>query len=178
MADAHGEIDFFAYDPRGIIPLDEWFTIRRSLRKVLDKKNFRITYDTAPLQVLRGCARFDENIPAEERWLTEELIELYLKLFEMGHMHTVEVWNADSLIGGLYGLAIGGAFCGESMFSRAPNASQIAFVHLVERLRNKGFQLLDAQMPSEHLQQFGLYECSQEEYLPLFHDAAKMDVTW
>jgi leucyl/phenylalanyl-tRNA--protein transferase len=178
MADTCGEIDFYAYDPRGIIPLDERFTIRRSLYKVLDKKNYRVTYDSAPLEVLLGCARFDENIPSEERWLTEELIELYLKLFEMRRMHTVEVWNADTLAGGLYGLAFGAAFCGESMFSRTPNASQIALVHLVERLRMKGFQLLDAQMPSEHLQQFGLYECSQQEYLPLFHAAAKMDVKW
>jgi leucyl/phenylalanyl-tRNA--protein transferase len=178
MADAHGEIGFYAYDPRGIIPLDDRFTIRRSLRKAIEKKDYNVTYDTAPLEVLRGCARFEENIPAEERWLTKELIELYLKLFEIGHMHTVEVWNGTALTGGLYGLAFGAAFCGESMFSRAPNASQIALVHLVERLRRKGFQLLDAQMPSEHLQQFGLYECSQEQYLPLFRAAAEMDVKW
>lgn len=205
MADARGAISFYAYDPRGIIPLDDRFTVRRSLRHVLEKKNFRVTFDTAPLEILRGCARFEENIPPEERWLTEELIELYLKLFELGYMHTVEVWGimdsgkwiednkelpsehqpptvnyplSTTLIGGLYGLTFGAAFCGESMFSRAPYASQIALVYLVERLRRKGFQLLDAQMPSEHLQQFGLYECSQEQYLPLFQTAAKMDVKW
>jgi leucyl/phenylalanyl-tRNA---protein transferase len=178
MADDHGEIEFCAYDPRGIIPLDDRFTVRRSLRQALEKKNFRVTVDTAPLEVLRGCARFGEDIPVEERWLSEELIELYLKLFEMGTMHTVEIWNADTLTGGLYGLTFGAAFCGESMFSRAPFASQIALVHLVERLRMKGFQLLDAQMPSEHLQQFGLYECSQEEYLTLFRAATEIDVRW
>jgi leucyl/phenylalanyl-tRNA---protein transferase len=178
MADEHGEIEFYAYDPRGIIPLDERFTVRHSLRQALKKTTYRVTFDTAPLEVLRGCARFHENIPAEERWLTQELIELYLKLFELGYMHTVEMWNSATLVGGLYGLTFGAAFCGESMFSRAPFASQIALVHLVERLRMKGFQLLDAQMPSEHLQQFGLYECSQEEYLPLFHKAAAMDVKW
>ena len=96
----------------------------------------------------------------------------------MGYMHSVEVWNADTLTGGLYGLTIGAAFCGESMFSTAPYASQIALVHLVERLRMKGFQLLDAQMPSDHLLQFGLYECSQEEYLRLFRAAAEMNVKW
>ncbi len=178
MADDRGEIGFYAYDPRGVIPLDERFRVRRSLRQMLEKKNVRITYDTVPLDVLLGCARFDEAIPPTERWLTEELIELYLKLFEMGSMHTVEVWDGSTLTGGLYGLTIGAAFCGESMFSRAPFASQIALVHLVERLRRKGFQLLDAQMPSEHLQQFGLYECSQEEYLPLFHAAATLQVKW
>jgi leucyl/phenylalanyl-tRNA--protein transferase len=179
MADDRGEIEFCAYDPRGIIPLDERFRIRRSLRHAIEKKNYSITFDTAPLEVLRGCARFGENVPTEERWLTEELIRIYLKLFEMGTMHTVEVWNDDILIGGLYGLTFGAAFCGESMFSSAPFASQIALVHLVERLRMKGFQLLDAQMPSEHLEQFGLYECAQEEYLTLFHGAAAMaNVKW
>jgi leucyl/phenylalanyl-tRNA--protein transferase len=178
MADARGEIGFYAYDPRGIIPLDEKFRVRRSLRQALEKKNFSVTFDSAPLDVLQGCARFSDNIPNEERWITDELIELYRKLFEMGRMHTVEVWDGATLTGGLYGLAIGGAFCGESMFSRAPFASQIALVHLVERLRRKGFQLLDAQMSSEHLKQFGLFECSQEQYLTLFHEAAAMDVKW
>ncbi len=178
MADERGEIEFCAYDPRGIIPLDEKFRVRRSLRHIVEKKNYRVTFDTAPLEVLRGCARFGKEIPSEERWLSEELIELYLTLFEMGTMHTVEIWNADTLTGGLYGLTFGAAFCGESMFSRATFASQIALVHLVERLRMKGFQLLDAQMPSEHLAQFGLYECSLEEYLPLFHAAAAIDVKW
>jgi leucyl/phenylalanyl-tRNA--protein transferase len=178
MADEHGEIEFCMFDPRGIIPLDERFRVRRSLRQILDKKNYRVSYDTAPLEVLHGCARFSENLPTEERWLSEELIGIYLKLFEMGKMHTVEIWDAGTLTGGLYGLTFGAAFCGESMFSSAPFASQIALVHLVERLRMKGFQLLDAQMPSEHLQQFGLYECSQEEYLKLFHAATAMDVKW
>ncbi len=178
MADERGEIEFCAYDPRGIIPLDERFRVRRSLRQIIDKNNYRVTYDTAPLEVLRGCARFGENVPNEERWLSEEMIALYLKLFEMGTMHTIEIWDDDKLIGGLYGLTFGAAFCGESMFSRAPFASQIALVYLVERLRRKGFQLLDAQMPSEHLEQFGLYECSQEEYLTLFRTASAMDVKW
>jgi leucyl/phenylalanyl-tRNA--protein transferase len=197
MADDRGEIKFCAYDPRGVIPLDERFRVRRSLRQAIEKNNYHITFDAAPLEVLRGCARFDENLPTGERWLSAEMIEIYLKLFEMGTMHTVEIWtsgqDADSappssfiphpssfpkLSGGLYGLTFGAAFCGESMFSRAPFASQIALVYLVERLRMKGFKLLDAQMPSEHLQQFGLYECSQGEYLTLFHAAAEMDVKW
>jgi leucyl/phenylalanyl-tRNA---protein transferase len=178
MANDRGEIEFCAYDPRGIIPLDERFRVRRSLRQAIDKKNYRITFDTAPLEVLHGCARSAEELPTEERWLSEELIEIYLQLFERGTLHTVEVWNDDMLTGGLYGLTFGAAFCGESMFSRAPFASQIALVHLVERLRMKGFQLLDAQMPSEHLQQFGLYECSQDEYLTLFCAAKEIDVRW
>ncbi len=178
MADANGGIGFYAYDPRGIIPLDDRFTIRRSLRKILAGNHYRVTFDTAPKEVLRGCARFARQVPGDERWLSKELIELYLQLFEMGIMHTVEVWNGEMIVGGLYGLSFGAAFCGESMFSKVPYASQIALVRLVERLRLKGFQLLDAQMPSEHLQQFGLYECTQEAYLPLFHAAASMDVKW
>ncbi len=203
MANEHGKIGFYAYEPRGIIPLDERFTIRKSLRSILKKKNYEIRFDTAPLEVLRACSRMDDNVPTEERWLSEELIEMYMELFKMGRMHTLEVWTSPPapllgkergviplslprrgvrgevrLIGGLYGLTFGAAFCGESMFSRAPYASQVALVHLVERLRLKGFQLLDAQMPSEHLHQFGMYECSNEEYLTLFHAAETIDVKW
>jgi Leu/Phe-tRNA-protein transferase len=127
-----------------------------------------------------------------------------MELFKMGRLHTVEVWTSlpapllgkergviplslprrgvrgevERLIGGLYGLTFGAVFCGESMFSRAPYTSQIALVHLVERLRMKGFELLDAQMPSEHLEQFGLYECSQEDYLTQFRAAAALGINW
>ncbi len=198
MASEHGEIGFYRYEPRGIVPLDDRFTIRRSLRQVLKKQEYRVTFDTAPLEVLRGCSRAGLVLPHEE-WLSEELIELYFQLFEVGRMHTVEVWkevansevstNAaegafDSLlttgpsklgaelVGGLYGITFGAVFCGESMFSRQDYASQIALVHLVDRLRTNGYRILDAQMPSDHLKQFGLYEMSQQDYLDRFRDAA------
>ncbi len=210
MADEHGQIGFYRYEPRGIVPLDDRFTIRRSLRQAMKKKDYRVTFDTAPLEVLRGCARAGLVHP-KEMWLSDELLELYLRLFEMGRMHTVEIWSVeargerrvassefstdtthaisdsplatrhsplgrDVLVGGLYGLTFGAVFCGESMFSRAEYASQIALVHLVERLRMKSFQLLDAQMSSDHLKQFGLYEMSQQDYLERFHNAASRDV--
>jgi leucyl/phenylalanyl-tRNA--protein transferase len=148
----------------------------------MKKFDYRIQFDTAPDEVLRACSRIGE-VPECELWLSDEMMDLYMRLFEMGCMHTVEVWKdkqdeASTLAGGLYGLTFGAVFCGESMFSRAPFASQIALVHLVERLRNRGFQLLDAQMPSDHLKQFGLIECTQNEYLDLFNLAKSIDVVF
>jgi leucyl/phenylalanyl-tRNA--protein transferase len=178
MADAHEGIGFFAYDPRGIIPLDERFTVRRSLRRMMERFPYEIAFDTAPREVLQACSRLDDLTKVGENWLSEEMIEMYLQLFDDRIMHTVEIWKEGLLLGGLYGLTFGAAFCGESMFSRVPYASQIALVHLVERLRLKGFTLLDAQMPSDHLKQFGMYECSQADYLDLFYAASRKDVKW
>ncbi len=183
MANERGEIGFYCYEPRGVIPLDERFTVRRSVRQILKKKNFEVTFDTVPLEVLRACSRRHES-PLYEQWLSDDLIHLYMRLFQMGYVHTVEVWQSKedskqpALVGGLYGMTIGAAFCGESMFSRVPYGSQIALVHLVERLRQRGFKLLDAQMPSEHLKQFGLYDCSQKEYLAEFHKVAGQSVAF
>ena len=184
MANERGEIGFYSFEPRGIIPLDDRFTVRRSVRQILKKKEFEVRFDTAPEEVLRHCAR-QGMVPSYELWLSDELIDLYLDLFRLGRMHTVEVWmkpasgdNFTELAGGLYGVVFGGAFCGESMFSLRPYASQIALIHLVERLREKKFGLLDAQMPSEHLKQFGLYESTQAEYVKHFHEAAALDVTF
>jgi leucyl/phenylalanyl-tRNA--protein transferase len=182
MANQRCEIGFYFYEPRGIVPLDERFTVRRSLRNAIKKADYRTTFDSAPLEVLRACSRNGE-VPVNELWLSDEMIGLYMRLFEMGCMHSVEVWKekqdrASELIGGLYGLSFGAAFCGESMFSRAPYASQIALVNLVERLRDRGFRLLDAQMPSDHLKQFGLIECSQAEYLEQFNSAAKIHLAF
>jgi leucyl/phenylalanyl-tRNA--protein transferase len=179
MANEHGQIGFYFYEPRGIIPLDERFTVRRSLRNAMKKEDYRIALDTSPSEVLRACSRIGE-VPEYELWLSDEMINLYLQLFEMGFVHTVEVWKdnqegASELVGGLYGLSFGAAFCGESMFSRAPFASQIALVHLVQRLRDRGFQLLDAQMSSDHLKQFGLIECGQKEYLEIFNSASNVE---
>jgi leucyl/phenylalanyl-tRNA---protein transferase len=177
MADERGEIGFYAYEPRGIIPLDDRFTVRRSLRQILNKQQYTVTFDRAPRDVLSACSR-KGSVPAYELWLSEDLIEQFMRLFEQGRAHTVEVWepHTERLVGGLYGLAFGGVFSGESMFSRVPFASQIALVNLVEHLRARGFVLLDAQMVSEHLKQFGLYECPQAEYLKQFHKAAALPV--
>jgi leucyl/phenylalanyl-tRNA---protein transferase len=168
----NGRIDFYFYEPRGVIPLDERFTVRKSLRQIINRKQYIIKHDTSFDAVIRSCAR--HQLPRHEVWLSNEMIEIYNELYEMGIAHSVEVWSDEQdpqLLGGLYGLTMGSAFLGESMFSNTPNASQIALVALVEHLRSKHFTLLDAQMSSEHLKQFGLLEISQEEYLELLDRA-------
>ena len=166
----HGAVQFYYYEPRGIIPLDERFTVRRSLRQIINKKTFEIRFDTAFEDVIRNCARH-EGLSDEEIWLSEEMIEIYIELHRRGIAHSVEAWSEDQLQGGLYGLALSSAFCGESMFSKSPFASQVALVALVDRLREKNFTLLDAQMESEHLQQFGMFSVSQEEYMEMLNEA-------
>jgi leucyl/phenylalanyl-tRNA--protein transferase len=172
-----GAIGFFHFEPRGIIPLDDRFTIRRSLAQALKKEPFEIRFDTSFEEVIRGCARYDE-LPDEDVWISEEMIDLYTELYHQGIAHSVESWRNDKLVGGLYGLVIGSAFCGESMFSRMPNASQAALIALVDHLRKQGFTLLDAQMPTEHLEQFGLYSVSQGQYLGMLADALGNSASW
>jgi leucyl/phenylalanyl-tRNA---protein transferase len=173
MSMENGEIGFYTYPMRGVLPLDQRFKVRRSLRQVLNRGDYEVTRDKAPREVLQGCSRIGV-LDSNELWLSEELIDHYMTLFDDGYMHTLEVWKNGALIGGLYGMVFGGAFVGESMFSKAPFGSQIALVHLVEHLRNRGFTLLDAQMASPHLKQFGLYEISQDKYLAEFHKAMKL----
>ncbi len=182
-----GPIQFFYYEPRGIIPLDERFIVRRSLQQIIKKKTFEIRFDTAFEEVIRSCARHDE-VNDQGIWLSEEMIDIYIELYRRGIAHSVEVWSQSddsmetrhvtSLQGGLYGLALGSAFCGESMFSRAPFASQVALVALVEYLRKNKFTLLDAQMESEHLHQFGMYSVSQVEYLVMLREAMENENTF
>ncbi len=166
----HGEVHYYFYEPRGVIPLDERFTVRRSLKQALKKHDFEIRFDTAFAEVIRSCARHDKENDSEV-WLSEEMIPAYIELHQQGIAHSVEAWKNGELVGGLYGLSLGKAFCGESMFSKTPFASQAALVALVDHLRATGFTLLDAQMATEHLEQFGLYSISQSEYLLLFYEA-------
>jgi len=166
----HGRIGFYYYEPRGIIPLDDRFTVRRSLRQAIKKANFEIRFDTAFEQVMRQCARYG-SIPNAEVWISEEMIPLYVELHRQGIAHSVETWAGGELVGGLYGLSFGSAFCGESMFSGVPYASQAALIGLVEHLRTRSYTLLDAQMVTEHLEQFGLIAISQKEYLDKFRNA-------
>jgi leucyl/phenylalanyl-tRNA---protein transferase len=146
---------------RGIIPLDR-FAVARSLRKTVRRGPFEIRVDTAFPAVIRACAE-----PTAERprtWLNDGLIELYTALFEHGHAHSVECWQAGELVGGLYGVSLGAAFFGESMFSRARDASKVALVELVGRLRAGGFELLDTQFVTDHLRQFGAIEIPRAVY--------------
>ncbi len=162
--DNRGEIGWFSPDPRGVIPLDE-FHIPHGLKRTLKKDPFEIRVDTAFSEVMRGCA------DRKTTWISEEIVSSYEKLFELGYAHSVETWQNGKLVGGLYGIAIGGAFFGESMFSREPDASKVALVRLVDRLRKKRFQLLDTQWTTEHLSRFGCKEIPRYEYLKQLNQA-------
>ncbi|MFT4146637.1 MAG: leucyl/phenylalanyl-tRNA--protein transferase [Mobilitalea sp.] len=153
-----GKILWFSPTMRGLIPLDERFHIPRGLRKSLRKKPFEVRFNTAFREVMLGCASRDET------WIDPVILESYCHLHEHGYAHSVECWDADGLQGGLYGVALPGVFFGESMFSRKTDASKIALVALVERLREMEFQLLDTQWMTEHLTQFGGYEVSRKAY--------------
>jgi leucyl/phenylalanyl-tRNA--protein transferase len=154
-----GEILWFSPERRGIIPLDDRFHIPRGLKKALGKNAFEIRHDTAFREVMLGCAE------RESTWIDGAIIESYCALHELGHAHSVECWDADGLQGGLYGVALGKAFFGESMFSRKTDASKIALVALVQRLRERGFELLDTQWMTDHLRTFGGIEIGRAEYL-------------
>ena len=176
MADGRdGAIAWYGATRRALIPLDEGFRVRRSLRRTLNRGGFSIVVDGAFDEVIRACSRHDDE--SEGVWLSDEMIALYTALHRRGFVHSVEVWRDERLVGGLYGVAIGAAFCGESMFSREPFASQIALVALVERLRERGFLLLDAQMMTDHLAQFGAYTVGHVRYRQLLARAlAERDV--
>jgi leucyl/phenylalanyl-tRNA--protein transferase len=158
MAD-HGEIVWFSPLNRGVIPLDARFHVPRGLRKTLSKKPFEVRWDTAFRQVMEYCADRDET------WIDEVILESYCLLHDWGYAHSVECWDDEGLQGGLYGVAMGRAFFGESMFSRKTDASKVALVHLVEELRASRFELLDTQWITPHLRQFGGEELPRDEYL-------------
>lgn len=163
MAEAHDDPTIHWINPRrrGIIPLDR-FHLPRRLARTLRAGRFTITADRAFPDVIRACAASTESRPST--WLNPELIDLYVELHRRGHAHSVETWQGGALVGGLYGVAIGAAFFGESMFSRATDASKAALVELVARLRAGGYVLLDTQFVTSHLSRFGAVEISQGEY--------------
>jgi leucyl/phenylalanyl-tRNA---protein transferase len=158
------DINWYSPDPRAIIPLDT-FKISRSLIQTMKKNIFELRIDTSFEQVMRECAKRDET------WISETIIASYVRLHELGFAHSVETWHEDMLAGGLYGVALGGAFFGESMFSRMRDASKVALVSLVERLRERQFELLDTQFITPHLAHFGTIEISRANYLRLLKRA-------
>lgn len=162
--DNQGDIGWFSPDPRGVIPLEE-FHIPHGLKRTLRRDCFEIRINTAFLEVIRGCS------DRETTWISKEILSSYVRLFELGYAHSVETWMDNELVGGLYGIAIGGAFFGESMFSRESDASKVALVKLVDRMRNKNFQLLDTQWKTEHLEMFGCKEIPRFEYLERLNKA-------
>jgi leucyl/phenylalanyl-tRNA--protein transferase len=149
-------------DPRGIIPLNK-LHIGATLQKILKRKTYEIKFNTAFENVMRSCAVTHSD--GESGWITEEMILAYKKLHDLGFAHSVEYWKNGKLAGGLYGIAIGGLFAGESMFYKEPNASKLALIALVERMKVRGFTLLDCQMVTEATKRFGAIEISRKEYL-------------
>jgi len=181
MADHRaGEVNWYQPHERAVLPLDA-FHVRRSLRRQLNKDAMRCTRDRDFGGVIRGCAEPRPDDP--ETWISEEIIRAYTRLHELGVAHSVEVYASDdaeraNLLGGVYGLAIGGAFLAESMFSRVPWASQVALVQLVGHLRGQGFVLLDAQLWNPHLDQFGAQQITHDAYMHRLHEAVQLDVTF
>lgn len=173
MADSRDDPSLFLVDPerRGLIPLDA-FHIPKRLRRRICQDPFRVTFDTAFTRVIEACAEAQPERPST--WINSGIVNLYSALHRQGHAHSVECWDGDKLVGGLYGVALGGAFFGESMFSRATDASKIALVHLVARLIDRGFVLLDAQFYNPHLSQFGLIEVTREDFRARLKRALKV----
>lgn len=168
-------ITWWSPDPRGIFELER-FHVPRSLAKFLRRQPFEITCDRAFRQVMQACAA-----PAAGRgatWVTPEFIDAYTRLHEQGDAHSVECWRASELVGGIYGVSLGGFFAGESMFHHAPNASKVALFHLVEHLRARGFALFDIQMITRATRQLGAVEISRAEYLNRLKMALQMDCTF
>lgn len=170
MSDAADDPEIFWVEPemRGILPLDT-FHVSTSLAKAVRKKPFDIRFDTAFDAVVEKCAEEAEDRPST--WINDTIKELYGALHKLGHAHSVEAWEGDTLVGGLYGVSLGSAFFGESMFSRRTNASKICLVHLVERLKMRGFTLLDTQFTTEHLKTFGAIDVPKGDYLTLLDKA-------
>lgn len=159
---------------RGIIPLDT-FHIPKRLARTVRSGRYRVTINTCFEDVITACAQIKRK--DGKTWINEMIISNYTRLHHMGHAHSVEVWDGEQLVGGLYGISLGRAFFGESMFSRARDASKVALVHLVARLVKQNYALLDAQFINDHLKQFGIIEIPRDEYhgflrLALAGDAA------
>jgi len=167
MAKEDGAIEWFSPDPRAILPLED-FHVPHALRRLLRKKVFETKIDNRFSKVIEACAARDDT------WINREIIESYTRLHELGYAHSVEAWASGKLAGGLYGVVIGGAFFGESMFHRVTDASKIALVALVEHLRARKFMLLDTQWLTPHLQQFGGIEISRNHYLRLLRRAVEL----
>jgi len=167
MAMEDESIAWFSPDPRAIIPLED-FHVPHALRREWRRKVFEIKIDNRFGEIIRACAK------RKDTWINREIIESYERLHELGYAHSVEAWSKNRLAGGLYGVAIGGAFFGESMFHRVTDASKIALVALVEHLRARKFALLDTQWLTPHLARFGAIEISRKHYLRRLRAAVEL----
>lgn len=171
MADSEEEINWYMPEIRTVIPVDE-FNVPRSLKKFLASGGFEYKFDTCRLEIIKSCAE------REETWISNRLIEAYKNLIDLGFLHSVETYYGGKLVGGLYGIAYRGAFFGESMFSKMPQASKGALVKLAERLKEKGFTLIDVQYQTEHLKMFGAREITFDEFTGLLKKAYRKNVSF
>jgi leucyl/phenylalanyl-tRNA--protein transferase len=167
----NGELRLFSPDPRGVIPLEK-FRIPHGSRKTLRDPAWKVTVNAAFEEVVLGCAERGET------WIDETIFRSYAELHRLGHAHSVEVWRDGVLAGGLYGVVLGAAFCGESMFSRVSGASKVALASLVDRLRARGFAILDTQWVTPHLENFGACEVPRSEYLEKLAKAVEMKTSF
>lgn len=169
--DRTNSIRWYAPDPRAHLPLEE-FHIPHNLRRRVRQQEFSVTSDQAFDPVIRACA------DRPQTWITEPIIRAYTALHQQGPAHSVECWSDETLAGGLYGVALGGAFFGESMFFRESNASKVALVHLVRQLRAGGFALLDTQYATDHLRRFGVVEIPRSAYMERLDEALTVKSEW
>jgi len=165
MADETGNLGWYSSRKRALIPLDSRFRYPKSLRRVLNSDRFTVAINQDFKAVVAGCA------DRESTWISRELQEIYWALYQRGIAQSFETWEGDRLAGGILGIVIGGAFIGESMFYRIPEGSKVAMVKLVQRLRERGFVLFDAQMNNPHLERFGAYNVTEKEYQTLLQQA-------
>lgn len=174
MAESADDPDIYWVQPetRGILPLDD-FHVPKRLARTIRQKPFDIRFDSDFDGVMEGCAASTDDRPTT--WINPLILTLYKELHRMGYAHSVEAWEGEELVGGLYGVSLGSAFFGESMFSRCTDASKICLVHLVERLRDKGFTLLDTQFTTEHLKTFGAIDMPRKTYEKVLAAAMESD---
>ena len=173
MAEDASATDLRWFDPpvRGIIPLDDGFHVPSRLRRTIRKRPYTIKLDTSFTKVMKACAAAADDRPST--WINREIVSLYSTLHWRGYAHSIEAWDGDEMVGGLYGVSLGSAFFGESMFSTKDDTSKIALVYLVTLLRHCGFTLLDTQFQTSHLAQFGTLEITRANYHHFLKDAVK-----
>lgn len=169
MADETGDLGWYTSRTRAIIPLDDRFRYPKSLRRILNQERFTTAINRDFKSVVVGCAN------RETTWISPELMEIYWALYKAGWAYSFETWQGDELAGGILGVAVGGAFIGESMFYQIPDGSKVAMVKLVEHLRSRGFILFDAQMVNPHLTRFGAQTINQQDYQALLQQALQLD---
>ncbi len=175
IGEPEAPIAWWSPDPRAVIELDR-FHVPRRLGRTIRTGRFEVSYDRDFAGVIRACATVPERL--DETWLTPQMIEAYRRLFQLGHAHSVEVWHGGQLAGGTYGVSVGGLFAAESKFHRVRDASKVALVYLVGRLRARGYSLLDIQQLTPHTAQFGAIEIARLEYLTRLARARTRPITF